>query len=98
MQSGLHNPLEPDHVRDAPCRPIDPQIELPNKALGMSMPLQASIPVSMANDGAFAHILHGPPSDDQSTEGPSTADALNRQDELAIEGGTISISSVYSEG
>ncbi|KAL8533557.1 hypothetical protein ACS0TY_009816 [Phlomoides rotata] len=94
---GLHNPIEPDHVRDAPCRPIDPQIELPNKAVGMSMPLQPSIPVSMANDCAFSHILHGPPSDAQSTECPSTADALNHQDDLKIEGGTISISSVYSE-
>lgn len=98
MQPGQQNPIEADHVRDAPCRPIDPQTELPNKAMGLPVPLQATIPVSMANDGAFSHTLHGPPSDAQSTECPSTADALNHQDELTIEGGTINISSVYSEG
>ncbi|KAL1551170.1 transcription factor BIM2-like isoform X2 [Salvia divinorum] len=55
--------------------------------------------VSMGNDGPFSHTLHGPPpSEAQSSECPSTADALNLQDELTIEGGTINVSSVYSEG
>ncbi|KAK6133981.1 hypothetical protein DH2020_032283 [Rehmannia glutinosa] len=92
------NPIEPDHVRDGPCRPIDLQTELPNITMGMPASLQATMPVSIANDGAFSHILHGPHSDAQSTECPNAADALNLQDELAIESGTISISSVYSQG
>ncbi|KAL1569854.1 transcription factor BIM2-like [Salvia divinorum] len=55
--------------------------------------------VSMGNDGPFSHTYHGPlPSEAQSSECPSTADALNLQDDLIIEGGTISVSSVYSEG
>ncbi|GFP95306.1 transcription factor bim2 [Phtheirospermum japonicum] len=95
MQLGPHNPIEPDHARDAPCRPIDPQTELPNKTLGVSAPMQATTPVSIANDGSFLHALHGPSSDAQSSECP---DSMNLQDELAIEGGTISISSVYSQG
>lgn len=95
MPPGLPNPVEPDHMRDASGRPIDTHTELPNKSMSMSLP----IPVSMANDGAFSHTLHGPPpSDVQSTECPSTADALNRQDDLTIEGGTINVSSAYSEG
>ncbi|KAK6133971.1 hypothetical protein DH2020_032292 [Rehmannia glutinosa] len=98
MQPGPHNPIEPDHVRDAPCWPIGLQTELPNKTMGMPAPLQATMPVSIANDGAFSHILQGPPSDAQSTECPNAADALNLQDELMIEGGTIGISSVYSQG
>ncbi|KAI3467203.1 hypothetical protein Pfo_023866 [Paulownia fortunei] len=98
MQPGQQNPIEPDHVRDAPCMPIDPQTELSNKAMGIPVPLQATMPVSIGNDGAFSHTSHGPPSDAQSTECPSAADALNRQEELTIEGGTISISSVYSHG
>ncbi|KAL0463697.1 UNVERIFIED_CONTAM: Transcription factor BIM2 [Sesamum latifolium] len=92
------NPIESGHVRDTSCRPIDPQTELPNKAMGMAVPLQATLPISVANDGAFSHTLHGPPPNAQSTECPSAADPLNPQDELTIEGGTISISSVYSQG
>ncbi|KAL2234908.1 UNVERIFIED_CONTAM: Transcription factor BIM2 [Sesamum indicum] len=91
------NPIESDHVRDTSCRPIDLQTELPIKAMGMAE-LQATLPISVANDGAFSHTLHGPPPNAQSTECPSAADPLNPQDELAIQGGTISISSVYSQG
>ncbi|KAL0408770.1 UNVERIFIED_CONTAM: Transcription factor BIM2 [Sesamum radiatum] len=99
QQLGQQNPIESDPVRDASCRSIDAQTELPNKAMGLSMPLTASLPVSIANEGAFSHSLPRPPtSDAQLTEYPTTAHALNCQDELSIEGGTISISSVYSEG
>ncbi|KAL6570972.1 hypothetical protein OROGR_000522 [Orobanche gracilis] len=83
MQLGPQNPIEPDHN------------ELPNRTMGMHLPLQATTPVSVANDSLFSHSLHhGPPSDAHWTE---CADVMNLQDELMIEGGTISISSVYSE-
>ncbi|KAL1569855.1 transcription factor BIM2-like isoform X1 [Salvia divinorum] len=95
MQLGQLNPIEPDHVTDAQGRPRDLHTELPNKSMSLSLP----IPVSMGNDGPFSHTYHGPlPSEAQSSECPSTADALNLQDDLIIEGGTISVSSVYSEG
>nr|AFJ05597.1 bHLH1 protein [Salvia miltiorrhiza] len=95
LQPGQPNPIEPDHVMDAQGRPIDLHTELPNKSMSMPLP----IPVSMGNDGPFSHTLHGPPpSEAQSSDCPSTADALNLQDELTIEGGTISVSSIYSEG
>nr|AKN09635.1 basic helix-loop-helix transcription factor [Salvia miltiorrhiza] len=95
LQPGQPNPIEPDHVMDAQGRPIDLHTELSNKSMSMPLP----IPVSMGNDGPFSHTLHGPPpSEAQSSDCPSTADALNLQDELTIEGGTISISSIYSEG
>ncbi|KAL0446970.1 UNVERIFIED_CONTAM: Transcription factor BIM2 [Sesamum latifolium] len=69
QQLGQQNPIESDPVRDASCRSIDPQTELPNKAMGLSMPLPASLPVSIANEGAFSHSLPRPPtSDAQSTE------------------------------
>ncbi|KAL3654330.1 hypothetical protein CASFOL_004011 [Castilleja foliolosa] len=79
-----HNPIRPDHARDGPCRPIDSQTELPIKTLGLPVPMQATTPVSIANDGTFL----------QSSECPDT---MNLRDDLAIEGGTISISSVYSQ-
>ncbi|KAI3452935.1 hypothetical protein Pfo_009598 [Paulownia fortunei] len=98
MQPHQQNPIESDPIRDASCRSIDPQIELPNKAMGMPMPLQASMPVSVTNNGAFSDSLSRPASDAQSTECSTAADGLNHQNELTIEGGTISISSVYSQG
>ncbi|XP_051146107.1 transcription factor BIM2 isoform X2 [Andrographis paniculata] len=64
---------------------------------GVPMPLQTTMAVPIANNDAFSLTLHGQPSDPQSTNCPSAADNLNHQDELTIEGGTISISSVYSE-
>ncbi|XP_047963880.1 transcription factor BIM2-like isoform X1 [Salvia hispanica] len=92
MQPGQTNPIEPDHVMDAQGRPMDLHTELPNKSMSMPLP----IPVSMGNDGPFSHTFG--PSEAQSSECPSTADALNLQDELTIEGGTINVSSAYSEG
>ncbi|KAL6529276.1 hypothetical protein OROGR_014899 [Orobanche gracilis] len=82
-QLGLHNPIEPGHT------------ELPNGTTGVHLPLQATKPVTVASDSVFSHSLHhGPPSDAQLTE---CVDVMNLQDELMIEGGTISISSVYSQ-
>ncbi|KAJ7953961.1 Transcription factor BIM2 [Quillaja saponaria] len=50
------------------------------------------------SDGVLAHPLEEPISGVQSTECPFTSDPLNQNEELTIEGGTISISSVYSQG
>ncbi|XP_051146106.1 transcription factor BIM2 isoform X1 [Andrographis paniculata] len=97
MPHGQQNPIESDHLRDVPSRTIDLQTELPNKVTGVPMPLQTTMAVPIANNDAFSLTLHGQPSDPQSTNCPSAADNLNHQDELTIEGGTISISSVYSE-
>lgn len=92
MQPVQPIPIEPDHITDAPGRPIDLHTEHPNRAMRMPLP----IPVSMGNDATFLH--DPPPSDAQPTECPTTSDGLNLHDELAIEGGTISVSSLYSEG
>ncbi|CAK9142476.1 unnamed protein product [Ilex paraguariensis] len=98
MHTNIQNPIESDPSRDASCKAMDPQPELPCKAMAMPMPLQAGIPVPVPIDDAFSHPLQGPVSDAQSTECPITGVALNQQEELTIEGGTISISSVYSRG
>ncbi|GER31886.1 basic helix-loop-helix (bHLH) DNA-bindingsuperfamily protein [Striga asiatica] len=87
VQPGLHNqPIEPEHGTGGPFRPMGPVF------------LQGTTPVSIENDGPFSNTLHGPGdplSDSHSTECP---DAMNLPDDLMIEGGTISISSVYSQG
>ncbi|KAL2510066.1 Transcription factor BIM2 [Forsythia ovata] len=97
MQLCQQNPMESDSSRDASCRAIELQNSLANKATGMPLPLQASVPISVPNDGAFSHTLPRRASDAQSTECPATTNTLNPQEELTIEGGTINISSVYSQ-
>ncbi|CAA0825570.1 Transcription factor BIM2 [Striga hermonthica] len=57
-----------------------------------------SVPVSVENNGSFSQELPGPGApltDSQPTECP---EAMNLQNDLMIEGGTISISSAYSQG
>ncbi|KAK4479840.1 hypothetical protein RD792_015383, partial [Penstemon davidsonii] len=88
MQPVQHNPIDHDPMRNASCRSMDSQNELPNKAMAMPMGPQASMPVHIPNDGSFSHTFSGQTSDAQSSECP--------MDEPTIEGGTISISSVYS--
>ncbi|XP_059448145.1 transcription factor BIM2 [Corylus avellana] len=84
-------PVESDPSRDITCKSMD-QPELGNKGLPLPMP------ASVRGDGVQAHPLEGPVSDALSTECPMTSEALSQREELIIEGGTISISSVYSQG
>ncbi|XP_073294188.1 transcription factor BIM2-like isoform X2 [Primulina huaijiensis] len=98
MQTSHHHPIEPDLMRDASCRSVEPKSELPSKAVGIPMPLQASMPVSSGNDGGISQTLKVTASDAQLPEYSMAADATNHQDELTVEGGTISISSTYSQG
>ncbi|PIM97342.1 hypothetical protein CDL12_30188 [Handroanthus impetiginosus] len=90
MQPGQQNPIESDPIRDPSCRSMDPQTELPNRTIG--------VPSSTVNGCAFSQSLSRAASDAQSTEYHTVGDSMNRQDELTIEGGTIIISSVYSQG
>ncbi|XP_059648709.1 transcription factor BIM2-like isoform X2 [Cornus florida] len=98
MHTDAQNPIELNSNRDASCKAMDQQSGMANKAIAMPMPLQASISTSVQGDGILAHPLQRPVSDAQLTECPTTSDALNQQEELMIEGGTINISSVYSQG
>nr|WIE96184.1 basic helix-loop-helix transcription factor [Loropetalum chinense var. rubrum] len=106
MLTNTQNPTEPS--RDVSCKSMDQQPELTNKTMPvpvpvpvpvpMPMPLQGNISASVRNDSMLAHPLQRPVSDAQSTDCPSANDTLNQQEELMIEGGTISFSSVYSQG
>ncbi|CAL1395279.1 unnamed protein product [Linum trigynum] len=89
LASAQNTPMEPDPSQDAACnKAMDQhQPDLTNK--GFSLPtrrLQTTIPLQQAY------------SDPQSVECAVTGDSLNQAEELSIEGGTISISSAYSEG
>ncbi len=99
MQAHLQNPTESDPSGDASCKVMDQQPELINKTVVMPMPVQAGMPVPIQQgDVAFSHpTLRGPLCDAQATECPVSSD-VNQQEDLTIEGGTISISSAYSQG
>ncbi|KAK4376562.1 hypothetical protein RND71_002858 [Anisodus tanguticus] len=93
MQVNQQNPLESHPGGDVSCRSTDQEKELASRAIATTMPLQASMPLTVHNDNAFCDSLCTPAYD----ECPSTTNALNNQ-EFMIEGGTISISNTYSQG
>lgn len=95
MLASTQNPVESDPSRDAACRAIDHQPELANKGIAMSMPLQANMSTLVRSDTGLSHPLQRPLSDVQSTDCVMTGET---QEDLMIEGGTINISSVYSQG
>ncbi|KAK3039774.1 hypothetical protein RJ639_027087 [Escallonia herrerae] len=97
MQAASQNPVDSDPSMDASFKAIDQQPELGNKTMVMPMPSQASMPPPVQTDSVFTPPLRPPVSDAQSTEVPITSDSFSQQEELTIEGGTISISSVYSQ-
>ncbi|KAJ8564696.1 hypothetical protein K7X08_001156 [Anisodus acutangulus] len=83
MQPNQQNPIEPhSRSRDVSFKALDQQSEL----VGMSTPVP--------NNSAFSDPQPRPVSD----QCPNTIDALNHHEDLAIDGGTISISSPYSQG
>ncbi|KAJ7943288.1 Transcription factor BIM2 [Quillaja saponaria] len=97
--SGNQNMIEPEYSRDVARKTVESQPELAHKGgVSVPIPLHADMPVPVRSDGVLAHPLQGSISDAQSTECPLTGDLLNQQEELTIEGGTISISSAYSQG
>ena len=98
VQPSQQNPIESDLGREVTSKTIDQQTELTNQAMPMPMPLQAAMPVPIQNDGAFSHSQPRPAPDAQSSDCPITDDMLNHPEGLTIEGGTISISSIYSQG
>ena len=100
MLPNQQNPFESDSKKDPSSKTVDQQPELANKSMAMAMaiPLQASVPAPIQGDGVLPHPLQRPISDVQSTECPIMSDALNQQEDLMIEGGTISITSAYSQG
>ncbi|PSS13498.1 Transcription factor like [Actinidia chinensis var. chinensis] len=94
------NPIESDSSGDPSGKIVDQQPELADKSIAMPipMPLQATVPAPMQVDTVLPHPLQRPISDAQSMECPIMSDSLNQQDDLMIEGGTISVTSVYSQG
>ncbi|GKV39270.1 hypothetical protein SLEP1_g47073 [Rubroshorea leprosula] len=92
MFTGSQNPLDCEPNQDVTSKVVDQQPELANK--GMPPPMPASI----QGDGMLMQPLQRPVSDAHLIDSPLLSDTMNQEEELAIEGGTISISSIYSQG
>ncbi|XP_061363124.1 transcription factor BIM2 [Gastrolobium bilobum] len=98
MLSGTQNMIDPDQSRDIVSKTAERKPDVASKEISLPMAMHANMSVPVRSDGVLAHPLQGTVSDAQSTECPTTSEPQNHQDELTIEGGTISISSVYSQG
>lgn len=98
MLSGSHNMIDHDPTRDIVGKTAERQPDLASKGIPLPMAMHANMSVPVRSDGVLSHPLQGTVSDAQSTECPTTSEQLNQQDDLTVEGGTISISSVYSQG
>ncbi|KAG9159158.1 hypothetical protein Leryth_027134 [Lithospermum erythrorhizon] len=90
-----HNLIDSD--ADPLVKSYNMPIELPSQGIPMHMPMQTSVPDPARIDGAFPVSLPRPASDAHLAECPIAGDPLNPQEELTV-GGTISISSAYSQG
>lgn len=97
MLAKEQNSVESDLSRDATCKAMDHQPEF-NKAIAMPMSLQSNMLAPVPSEGGLVHPLQGPVSDAQSADCPITSETPSKKEELMIEGGTISISSAYSQG
>ncbi|GLT77106.1 hypothetical protein SLA2020_487210 [Shorea laevis] len=92
MFTSSQNPLDCEPNRDVASKATDQQPELANKGTPLFMP------ASVQGDGVHLQPLHRPISDAQLTDSPILSDTMTQMEELSVEGGTISISSVYSQG
>ncbi|KAJ9163467.1 hypothetical protein P3X46_023132 [Hevea brasiliensis] len=95
---GTQSQVESEPSRDVACKAVELQPELANKVMPLPTSLQTTMPTPVQNDGLVGHPLQQPVSDAQLAEFPITNETMNQQKELTIEGGTISISSIYSQG
>ncbi|KAM3344394.1 transcription factor BIM2 isoform X1 [Capsicum galapagoense] len=94
MQPNQQNPIESHTSRGVSFKSMDQQNELANKSITTTIPLQSGMSMPMPNNSAFSEPQPRPVSDQSS----NIVDALNHREDLAIDGGTISISTPYSEG
>ena len=92
MLASSQNPLESHAGRD-----ILQDADTTNK-VPLPMSLEGNTQASIRSDGVHDQSLHVPISDAQTTECPITNNASSQPEEMSIQGGTISVSSLYSEG
>ncbi|XP_043701754.1 transcription factor BIM2-like [Telopea speciosissima] len=110
MLPNAQNVVESDVSTGAAYRPMDHHVGLAEKSIPLSIPMQPNMFGPVGQSGGLAQPPLRPMSDveDMSAQPQSklwrnkpcttTGDTPNELEDLTIEGGTISISSVYSQG
>ncbi|KAF8399220.1 hypothetical protein HHK36_015085 [Tetracentron sinense] len=114
MLTNAQNLVESELSTATAYKAMDHHPELLNKAVPLPIPYHPTMFTPVGSGGALAQPPQRPISDAENmasqpqsqlwqtkpctTECHVTNDTLNEQEELTIEGGTVSISSVYSQG
>ncbi|KAJ4974431.1 hypothetical protein NE237_007605 [Protea cynaroides] len=110
MPPTAQNVVESDLSTGAAYRPMDHHTDLVDKSVPLSIPMQSNMFAPVGQSGGLAQLPLRPMSDgeDMSAQPQSqlwqnkpcttTGDTPNPHEDLIVEGGTINISSVYSEG
>ncbi|XP_043717070.1 transcription factor BIM2 [Telopea speciosissima] len=110
MLPNAQNVVESELSTVAAYRPMDHHPGLANKPVPLPIPMQPNTFTSVGQSGGLAQLPLRPMPDaeDMSTQPQSrlwqnkpcttTSNTPNEQEDLTVEGGTISISSVYSQG
>ncbi|XP_058115182.1 transcription factor BIM2-like isoform X3 [Magnolia sinica] len=110
MLANMQNPIESDSLTaGTPYKPMDHNPGLASKAVPTPMVLQQNMYPSSIGSSGLAQPPQRPMSDAENMASqpqpqvwprqyPSDSDVLNEQEELMIEGGTIRMSSIYSQG
>ncbi|KAF4402721.1 hypothetical protein G4B88_012506 [Cannabis sativa] len=96
MLTSPQNLVESDPSRDVACKTLDRQPEAANKGVSLPIPTLACMS-TRTSDGMLTQPLQIPV-ESQSTQCPTTSDGQNQPDEFMVEGGTISVTSAYSQG
>ncbi|XP_026402995.1 transcription factor BIM2-like isoform X1 [Papaver somniferum] len=114
MLTNTQNPVESDLTTSTAYKQVDHHLGLANKAVQLPMPVQTNMLTTVASGGALAQPQQGVITDVENVasqrqpqvwqsrplpaECPIITDIVNEQEELDIEGGTINIAGVYSQG
>ncbi|RWR94966.1 transcription factor BIM2 isoform X1 [Cinnamomum micranthum f. kanehirae] len=110
MLVNTQNPVDSTNMSMGTHKEVDRHVDLANKASSLPIPLQQSVYTSSAGrNSGIAQRQHGLISDAENMVSqckhhlwqrscPADNGMLNEHEELAIEGGTIRVSNVYSQG
>ncbi|OVA16896.1 Myc-type [Macleaya cordata] len=114
MLTSAQNAIESDLSTSTAYKPMDHHPGLANKAVPPSIPVPTNMLTTVASGGGIAQPPQRPISEVENivsqpqsqvwqsrpcpAECPVTTDTLNEQEDLTVEGGTINIAGVYSQG
>ncbi|MCL7027684.1 hypothetical protein MKW94_027415 [Papaver nudicaule] len=110
MVANAQNMVENDLTPGVSYKPMEPHLGRSNKALPLPVPIRPELFISAGRSGDLAQPIQRPSADEQNLPTGAEShlrqsrpcavatDVLKERDEMSIEGGTISISNVYSQG